>query len=74
MSVLQDYLPELLPSLSSYLTVDKISQEIQGEDNEDTLTRKKRKTVAFRVVKLLGSLGGAAHYIVPQRVHNIHIA
>ncbi|CAG9330104.1 unnamed protein product [Blepharisma stoltei] len=74
MSALEPFLPEILPCLSSYLTVDKISQEVQGGDTEEALIRKKRKTVAFRVVKLLGSLGGFSHYIVPKKVEDIHIA
>ena len=74
MEELQKYLPELLPELSPYLSIDKVSQELQGEPDQVLQDRKKRKTVAYRVVKFLGSLGGMAHYIVGTKNKDLNLS
>lgn len=73
MHSLKEILPAVLPSLSPYLALDKISQEIQGQDDARTV-RDKKKTLAFRVVKFLGSLGGESHYLVNQKTSELHLA
>ena len=62
-SALRAILPSVLPALSPFLTLDKISQEIAGQE-EITKTRQKKRTVAFRVFKFIGSLAGDSHFIV----------
>ena len=69
----EELLPKILPALSPYLTIDKITQEIQGQQ-EVQLLRQKKKTIAFRVVKFLGSLGGAAHHLVNKKQSDIFLA
>lgn len=63
MPILQSILPTILPALSPFLTIDKITQEISGQE-ELKKSRQKKRTVAFRIFKFLGSLGGASHFIV----------
>jgi hypothetical protein len=66
MSSLKSILPTVLPSLSPFLTLDKISQEIAGQE-ELTKTRQKKRTVAFRIFKFIGSLGGESHHIIDEK-------
>lgn len=71
--IFKEILPKILPALSPYLTLDKITQEIQGQV-DDQLARKEKKTIAFRVVKFLGSLGGNCHYLVSTHNTELHLA
>ena len=63
---LEEFLVPILPSLSSFLRLDKPSDLPSAEES--------RKKVAYRTVKFLGSLGGLAHCIVPESVGNLHTA
>ncbi|OMJ94285.1 hypothetical protein SteCoe_2629 [Stentor coeruleus] len=69
----EEILPKILPALSPYLTLNKITQEVQGQV-EDQLARQKKKNIAYRIVKFLGSLGGACHYLVSAQNTELHLA
>ena len=64
-SQLEEFLIPVLPTLSSFLRLDKTDEG--GVDQS-------RRKVAYRTVKFLGSLGGMSHTLVPETVGGMHTA
>jgi hypothetical protein len=67
-SVIDPVLPTILPTLSSYIKLEK-QENILIADPEISLENKRKRGITYKAVRLLGSLGGQAHGIVAKYSH-----
>lgn len=63
--IIEPILPTILPSLSSYIKLDKLDN-ILHTDPEIARENKRKRGITYKAVRLLGSLGGQAHGMVSK--------